>query len=134
VHHSPDQLRQLSLTGSVWLVDPIDGTRNFVAGTDAFGIAVALVEQGETQAAWIALPARKQRFVAERAAGAYLNGEQLRRRTSTDSSLQGTVYTRFMPRGIAQNVERSLAGKYDPKPAVGCSAVEYATRSATPIS
>jgi len=127
VHESPDLLRQLSPLSPAWLVDPIDGTRNFVAGSDAFGIAVALVEEGETQAAWIHLPARRQLFMAERAGGAFLNGEQVRRRAPADARLRGAVYSRFMPDLVARAVDRAVAGRFDEQAATGCSAVEYVT-------
>ena len=42
----PAVLDLLTRPGAVWIIDPIDGTSNFVAGRDAFGVIVALVEDG----------------------------------------------------------------------------------------
>src|SRR5690606_21515233 len=62
-HADPSRLARLSSEQWVWLVDPIDGTRGFVEGTDHFGVMVALLEHGQTRAAWIDLPLREQTFV-----------------------------------------------------------------------
>ena len=61
-----------------FLVDPIDGTTNFAWGLPFFGIAVALVEGGETVAGVVLDPSLGEAFVAERGHGAFLNGRRLR--------------------------------------------------------
>ncbi|WP_342239612.1 inositol monophosphatase family protein [Inquilinus sp. OTU3971] len=61
-----------------FLVDPIDGTTNFAWGMPFFGIAIALVEGGETVAGVVLDPSLGEAFVAERGLGAFLNGRQLR--------------------------------------------------------
>lgn len=42
--------------GRVWIIDPIDGTNNYASGIATFGIMIALVEDGVTQAGWILDP------------------------------------------------------------------------------
>ncbi|MFJ2742372.1 inositol monophosphatase family protein [Streptomyces sp. NPDC087440] len=54
-----------------WLVDPLDGTPNFVAGRDDYAVMAALVRAGETVAAWILQPATGVAYVAERGSGAW---------------------------------------------------------------
>lgn len=49
----PSVLDHLAGEGAVWVVDPLDGTRNFVLGRKEFGTIVALIENGETRAGWI---------------------------------------------------------------------------------
>lgn len=61
-----------------FLVDPIDGTTNFAWGMPFFGIAIALVEGGETVAGVVLDPSLGEAFVAERGHGAFLNGRRLR--------------------------------------------------------
>jgi len=61
-----------------FLVDPIDGTTNFAWGLPFFGIAIALVEGGETVAGVVLDPSLGEAFVAERGLGAFLNGRRLR--------------------------------------------------------
>src|SRR3954470_20892855 len=55
----------------VWIVDPLDGTSNFAAGSDAFGIMVGLALDGAVRFGWIHLPARAEVYVAESGAGAF---------------------------------------------------------------
>jgi len=62
----------------VWVVDPIDGTRSFVAGKPEFTISVALVEDGESVLACLLNPATGECFEARRGAGASLNDQPLR--------------------------------------------------------
>ena len=61
-----------------FLVDPIDGTTNFAWGLPFFGIAIALVEGGETVAGVVLDPSLGEAFVAESGHGAFLNGRRLR--------------------------------------------------------
>ena len=58
----------------VWVVDPIDGTRDFVRGRTGWALSVALVEEGVVTVAALAAPARAQLFVAARGHGATCNG------------------------------------------------------------
>ena len=61
----------------VWVVDPIDGTRAFVAGKPEFTISVALVLEGSPMLAAVFNPARDEQFEAQRDGGAQLNGARL---------------------------------------------------------
>jgi myo-inositol-1(or 4)-monophosphatase len=67
-----------TLTGEVWVVDPIDGTANFVRGIAQFCISIAFVSQGETRIGVIYDPMQDELFAAERGRGAALNGEPIR--------------------------------------------------------
>ena len=57
----------------VWVVDPIDGTRDFLRGRSGWAVSVALVEDGVAVLGALAAPIRGQLFVATRGAGATLN-------------------------------------------------------------
>ena len=61
-----------------WIVDPLDGTTNFLHGIPHFSISIGLERDGEIVAATIYDPARHEMFVAEKGAGAYLNDRRLR--------------------------------------------------------
>lgn len=63
--------------GDYWTVDPVDGTVNFAAGDEHFAIMVGLVRHGEPVLGWILHPVRGDLYVAERGAGAQLNGAPL---------------------------------------------------------
>jgi myo-inositol-1(or 4)-monophosphatase len=56
----------------VWIVDPIDGTRSFIAGSPEFAISVGLAEQGAAVVGVVYNPAREELFWAIRGAGAYV--------------------------------------------------------------
>lgn len=60
-----------------WVVDPLDGTSNFLAGIPIFGVAIALVENFETTIAVIFDPLRNELFVATKNGGCTLNGESV---------------------------------------------------------
>jgi fructose-1,6-bisphosphatase/inositol monophosphatase family enzyme len=61
----------------IWIIDPVDGTRNFANGDSVFGSMVALAYRGELLAGWIHDPARSRTAVAEKGAGATLAGKRL---------------------------------------------------------
>lgn len=63
--------------GFRFLVDPLDGTTNFAHGMPLFAISIALEHDGVVVAAGIENPVYRERFLAERGAGATLNGERL---------------------------------------------------------
>ena len=56
----------------VWVIDPIDGTANFVNGVARFAVMLALVHRGETLMGWIHEPLAGKTLVAEKGAGAWL--------------------------------------------------------------
>ena len=57
-----------------WLIDPVDGTRNFSKGESPFAIVVAYVSKGHVELAWIHLPLENQTIVAERGSGSFISG------------------------------------------------------------
>ena len=71
----------------VWVVDPIDGTRDYIRGREGFAISVALVEEGGVVLAVLDAPARYERWRAVVGEGAWRNGERLR--ASDRSELTG---------------------------------------------
>jgi fructose-1,6-bisphosphatase/inositol monophosphatase family enzyme len=123
---APHLLDALSSPDPVWLIDPLDGTKNFSQGDDGFGVMVALVERGVTSAGWILLPARRELLTAGRQSGAYFNGERIRTAPAPADTPRGTVYTRFMPPALAGRVNRLTGGKYEQRSIPGSAAVEYA--------
>ena len=71
----------------VWVVDPIDGTRDFLRGRTGWAVSVALVEDGRVLMGALAAPARGQLFVALSGHGAHVNGVRLA--VSGSTSLNG---------------------------------------------
>jgi myo-inositol-1(or 4)-monophosphatase len=70
---------------SVWIVDPIDGTRAFLAGFPDWTVSAALIEDGRPRLAALYAPVTDEMFLAARGEGASLNGEPVI--ASADSGL-----------------------------------------------
>ncbi|MFF5476597.1 inositol monophosphatase family protein [Streptomyces sp. NPDC012935] len=77
VHANPASYDAIRGDAPVWIVDPVDGTRQFVHGDDGFCTLVALVRHGVLLASWTYAPAREQLATAVRGKGAFLDGERL---------------------------------------------------------
>lgn len=73
----PDALLQ-DPGGELWLVDPLDGTLNYVHGCPLFAHSVALVRDGRAVAGAIDAPALREAFSASRGQGVRLNGGRIR--------------------------------------------------------
>ena len=71
----------------VWVVDPIDGTRDFIRGRSGWAVSVALVSSGRSLIAALEAPAREESWRATAGRGATLNGEP--RATSRREQLDG---------------------------------------------
>lgn len=63
---------------TVWVIDPIDGTRNFLHGYPHFCISIACLQKGKIQHGLIFDPVRQEEFSATRGSGAQLNGIRIR--------------------------------------------------------
>lgn len=61
-----------------WIVDPLDGTTNFLHGIPHFAISIALEERGEITTAVVYNPVLDELFMAEKGGGTYLNERRLR--------------------------------------------------------
>src|SRR6187401_2270367 len=62
----------------LWVVDPLDGTTNFLVGNPAFAVNVALARDGKVIAGVTFAPVLGEMFTAETGAGAHLNGKAIR--------------------------------------------------------
>ncbi|NJQ02825.1 inositol monophosphatase family protein [Streptomyces zingiberis] len=78
VSADPGVLAALEGTAPVWIVDPVDGTRQFVRGDPGFSTLVTLAHRGESLASWTYAPASDRMAVAVRGGGARLDGRPLR--------------------------------------------------------
>ncbi|MFB7275310.1 inositol monophosphatase family protein [Streptomyces sp. NPDC056244] len=78
VHADPAVYDALRADAPVWIVDPVDGTRQFVHGEPGFCTLVALAQGGEVLASWTYAAALDEMAIAVRGRGATLNGVPLR--------------------------------------------------------
>ena len=74
---------------NIWIIDPIDGTNNFLHGIPHFAISIALKSKGELLSALIFDPIKDEMFFAEKDKGAFLNNQRLRvsKKNSLDECL-----------------------------------------------
>jgi len=75
--------------GASWVVDPLDGTNNFLRGVPDFAVSIALVDDQGPRVACVYDPLRDELFTAARGAGAERNGAQIR--VSDQASLDGAA-------------------------------------------
>jgi len=61
-----------------WIIDPIDGTTNFLHGHQQYAISIALAHKGQVQQAVVYDPSRNDLFTASRGVGAFLNDRRIR--------------------------------------------------------
>jgi fructose-1,6-bisphosphatase/inositol monophosphatase family enzyme len=73
---SLDIFKQAQHDQHVWVIDPIDGTFNFVNSTDNFALMVSLVKNNETLGAWIYKPRSDDFIYANKGQGAFMNGQK----------------------------------------------------------
>ena len=125
--HRPAILELLKAPEAVWLVDPLDGTSGFVAGSPDHAVMVALVQSGETVASVIYQPQHDRMFIAERGSGAFADGVRLRREPggSDLASLRGGVLRRFLDEQTRAAVDAAAHRFGDLTPGTTCAGVEY---------
>jgi len=78
----------------VWIVDPLDGTTNFIHGFPVYAVSIGLAYRGQVQQAVVYDPSRNDLFYASRGRGAFLNDRRLRvsKRTRIADALIGTGF------------------------------------------
>lgn len=125
-HSAPNLLQLLDTDTPLWLIDPIDGTKNFIAGSDGFGTMLAYVVAGQTRAAWILLPVRDEMFVAEKGSGAWLRGTRLYTQPpGTHARPRGTLHVRYMPAPIRDTVTPAVREECEVRTDSRSAAIEY---------
>jgi myo-inositol-1(or 4)-monophosphatase len=114
----------------VWIIDPLDGTTNFIHGLPVYCVSIALAVKGKIEQAVVYDPTRNDLFTATKGRGAYLNDRRLRvsKRTELKSSListgfpyrQGDDFNRYL--GMMGDVMQRTAGLRRP----GAAALDLA--------
>ncbi|PKT68418.1 inositol monophosphatase [Streptomyces populi] len=126
VHADPAVYEAIQGTAPVWIVDPVDGTRQFVHGDPGFCTLVALVLDGVVRASWTYAPARDQFATAIRGRGAVLDGVPLR--SGSPEPGRDLVIATSHPDYTTDEQKRALLGLWTegvaPRPC-GSAGLEY---------
>ena len=113
--------------GTVWIIDPIDGTANFAAGRPPFAVMVALLNNGETVGSWILDPVSDRLFVAQRGGGAWIDGQRVR--TSAQpidaGDLRGIASEAYLPADRRSMIDQLRATVGMVHPTARCAGHEY---------
>ena len=77
-----------------WIIDPLDGTTNFIHGLPQYAVSIALARNGTVEQAVVFDPNRNELFTASKGAGAFLNDRRIRvsRRDRLQEALVGTGF------------------------------------------
>ncbi len=99
-------------SGFTWVIDPIDGTTNFINGIPAWTVVLALVHSGQTHVGVVHDPCHDETFVAMRERGATLNGDRLT--VPQGLTLEdGTTGIGFWNRVRTEGTMRLMQGLFD---------------------
>lgn len=118
-------LDRLDTEDWVWIIDPLDGTRNFAEGREDFASIVALARAGVTVAGWIYLPVHDRFAVAEAGSGAFLDGERVRVEQGVPLARQTGAFSR--PRGTTARARAAdrLANVLGHQRRITCAGADY---------
>ncbi len=101
-----------------WIIDPLDGTTNFIHGFPQYAVSIALMHKGTITQAVVYDPGRNELFTASRGRGAFVNDQRMRvsKRVNLKSALIGTGFPfRQLEHleaylGILRDIMRNTAG------------------------
>ena len=93
---------------TVWIIDPLDGTTNFLHGFPVFAVSIACQHRGKLEHAVVYDPMRQELFTASRGSGAHLDNHRMR--VSKQRGLEGAlVSTGFPFRANLQHIDAYIA-------------------------
>lgn len=98
--------RKDSSSEYLWIIDPLDGTTNYLHGFPQFAVSIALQRKGVLQQAVIYDPLRDELYTAGRGQGAYLNDRRIR--VSRQKHLEGALLGTGFPFREGARIERYL--------------------------
>lgn len=120
----------LSSYDTLWIIDPIDGTTNFVHQQINFAVSIAVYHKGEPLVGVVYDPSRDEMFHAVKGEGAYLNGRrlQLERRVKLEEALLCTsvFWNKRAEQMGVDTIVKKLAGKVRGMRLLGSAALELA--------
>lgn len=118
-------LKRLHENAPVWIIDPVDGTSNFASAKPIVAVIIALVFQGETQAAWIHDPIQGGMATAQKNKGAFWNGQKMVIQSQDMlSHMAGSLNLYFFPKDKREHI-KSVMSQLGDISSLHCAGQEY---------
>lgn len=105
---SKEAVREMKDSEYLWIIDPIDGTTNFVHGFPFFSVSIALAHRGEIIVGVVYDPNKDEMFVAEKGKGAYVHGRRMK--VSSESKLSESLLGSGFPADPQVALPANMAG------------------------
>lgn len=116
---------QDALAGDCWIVDPLDGTRNFARGEQPFGIIIARAEGGVARSGWIYDCLSGRFCAAHEGGGAFIDGERITAKPTGETPPVAAISLIFMEEARREAVKRQIAPHYRLTDIPYCAAEQY---------
>ena len=116
---NPASIECLKEDSPVWIVDPLDGTKNYAAGKESFAMIVAYFDRGAVRAGWILEPATGRIAIAEEGAGAWSDEGPIKAAPSVPTAQQNG----FLGNRIRRNED--VAARFGDLVNLRCRGIEY---------
>lgn len=116
---------QDALAGDCWIVDPLDGTRNFATGQPPFGILLAMASGGEAHTGWIYDCLSGRLCLAHRGKGAFVDGEKIAARPTGETPPVAAISLIFVEQDKREAMKRHVAPHYSLVDIPYCAAEQY---------
>ena len=126
ISENPQRLNELLRADYGFLIDPIDGTNNFIKGNERFAVMIVALKHGSVDTSWIYLPASDIMAYATKGQGAYLNDKKitLSNKKSDLSELIGAAHINRMPKEIRDHAKEKLELIKENRPGF-CAGYDY---------
>ncbi len=126
ISKNPMRLVELLSADCGFLIDPIDGTNNFIKGDEKFAVMAVALQRGEAVASWIFLPSYNKLAVAEKGGGSYINDKRIEVPSAPQKmkNLIGAAHINRMPEPLRLNIRKNLQQIKENRPAY-CAGYDY---------
>jgi fructose-1,6-bisphosphatase/inositol monophosphatase family enzyme len=122
-HADPDLLKLLA--NDCWIVDPLDGTRNFAQGKPPFGVLIAMAAGGVAHTGWIYDCMTGRLCIAHQGKGAFINGERVSARSTGESQPVAAISLLYMDLAKRAAMLDHIAPHYRLVDVPYCAAEQY---------
>ncbi|MEN2786391.1 inositol monophosphatase family protein [Sphingomonas qilianensis] len=111
--------------GRIWVIDPLDGTKNFAEGKTPFAVMVALLDEGRCEAGWILDPVSGRMCHAVRGGGMFFDGARVMARPTGAAQPRAAIALHFLLPERRADIETRAAGRLDLVAIPRCAGEQY---------